>query len=411
MPTRTSTRQAAAKANEALQHSTRSKKASGSKRKGSTEEEAPKTKRGKKVGEDQDAHAELESPSEEKPNEPPKGQLKEGKKKNGHQVNAETKKPSEEAEEKKNVEEGSQQEPKEGAKNGGDLHQKGAVKTSQKRKEEVPSNILEKGIIYFFFRSRVSVDEPESMGDVARSFIVLRPLPLDAELGKGPIGDESNCRLLLLPKKKLPSSSRERYMGFVEKAGTTLETIKDSFLGSEYETKTKGHQEVPSATPLAEGVYAITSTTRSSHLSYILTIPEEPSEVQIDFGLDKKGSFIVSSKSPKFAGPSTARLPKDPEYPQEILDDFRDLRWVPLEPKFIDYPNAQFLMIGEAQGELAKGGMTETKQGETEEAGEELEQLEHENEIRASPIQDDHMVFDDLGMGAKEFSSMPTTWG
>ncbi|KAI1912359.1 hypothetical protein LOZ53_005891 [Ophidiomyces ophidiicola] len=87
----------------------------------------------------------------------------------------------------------------------------------------------------------------------------------------------------------------------------------------------------------------------------------------------------------------------------------RNLRWVPLEPRFLDYPNAQFLMIGEAQG---KGGLTEEDQSrEKELAGEELELLEHENELRASPLRDDHIIFQDLGLSSKEFSSMPTTWG
>ncbi|EAS28955.3 uncharacterized protein CIMG_07701 [Coccidioides immitis RS] len=405
MPTRTSTRQAAVKANEALHQTARAatRRASGSKRKGSTDEGGAKVKRGKKVGDE--PHAKEEAiPADQQPSQPPKDQLKKAEKQqNGHDINGDKKKASSEGK-------GLQKETKEEGKGGAATQPETAVRRSVDREEEIPSNVLEKGIIYFFFRSRVGVEEPESLEDIARSFIVLRPLPLGAELGKGPIGDDPNCRLLVLPKKQLPSSPRERYMGFVEKANSTLKTIRESFLGTEYETKTQGHQEVPSATPLAEGVYAITSTTRSSHLAYILTIPGEPSEIQTDFGLKKKASFVVSSKSPKFPGPSMARLPKPPEYPQEILDGFRDLRWVPLEPKFINYPNAQFLMIGEARGELGKGGMTENKPSEKVEAGEELEQLEHENEVRASPLRDDHAVFEDLGMSSKQFSSMPTTW-
>lgn len=194
---------------------------------------------------------------------------------------------------------------------------KTAVRESEEREEVLPSNILEKGIIYFFFRPRVSVEEPESVEDIARSFIVLRPLPLDATLAKGPIGDEENCRLLVLPKKKLPVSSHDRYTGFVEKAGVNVKTLRESFLGSEYETKTRGTQHVPTARPLAEGVYALTSTTRTSHLAYILTIPSKLGEIQTDFGLKDRGSFIVSTKNPKFPGPSTARLPKPPEFPQK----------------------------------------------------------------------------------------------
>lgn len=70
------------------------------------------------------------------------------------------------------------------------------------------------------------------------------------------------------------------------------------------------------------------------------------------------------------------------------MDKFRDLRWVPLEPEFIDYPNAQFLMIGEAHDGLGKAAIAEPggKTPEQEEPGEELEKLEHENEDRIEAL-------------------------
>ena len=67
------------------------------------------------------------------------------------------------------------------------------------------------------------------------------------------------------------------------------------------------------------------------------------------------------------------------------MDELRDLRWAPLQPKFIDYPNAQFLILGEAQGDLGKGGISEGEEGK-ESAGDEVEMLEHENEVRAYPL-------------------------
>lgn len=65
--------------------------------------------------------------------------------------------------------------------------------------------------MYFFARPRVDVgDEPHSVGDVQRSFLVLRPL-VGAETT--PAKDSANCRLLILPKKKLPGASKhERFL-------------------------------------------------------------------------------------------------------------------------------------------------------------------------------------------------------
>lgn len=70
-----------------------------------------------------------------------------------------------------------------------------------------------------------------------------------------------------------------------------------------------------------------------------------------------------------------------------VLEKFRDLRWVPLEPEFIEYPNAQFLMIGEAQDSLGKAATAEgNKEPHEEEPGEELEKLEEENEHRVEEL-------------------------
>ena len=212
-------------------------------------------------------------------------------------------------------------EPEDGAQSGIEAATttgEGAVQELSERDESTPSSILEKGIIYFFFRGRVGIDEPSEVGDLARSYIVLRPLPHGAKLGEGAIGDAGNNRLLALPKKVLPKSPRDRFMIFVEKAKSSMDDIKDNHLtSSDYETKTAGARHTPAATPVAEGVYAITTTGRESHLAYILTIPSELSEVQEDVGLRERGSFITSVKNPQYSGPAGANLPQGPEYSKE----------------------------------------------------------------------------------------------
>ena len=192
-----------------------------------------------------------------------------------------------------------------------------AVESSSKREESTPSSILEKGIIYFFERGRVGIDEPGSPDEIARSYIVLRPMPHGSKLGDGPIGDHGNNRLLALPKKVFPKSPRDRFMSFVEKAKVSLDEIKTNFGASDYATKTAGTRHTPPMAPLGEGVYAITSTGRESHLAYILTIPSEIGEVQKDIGLEQRGSFTTSIKNPAASGPSNANLPQGPDFPQE----------------------------------------------------------------------------------------------
>lgn len=71
------------------------------------------------------------------------------------------------------------------------------------REDDVPSSILEKGIVYFFFRPRVNITDPQSTNDIARSYLVLRPLPHGAALSEGTIPEGNNSRLIALPKSTL----------------------------------------------------------------------------------------------------------------------------------------------------------------------------------------------------------------
>lgn len=192
-----------------------------------------------------------------------------------------------------------------------------AVEESSKREDSTPSGILEKGIIYFFFRGRVNMEEPSNVGDIARSYIVLRPIPHGAKIGNGPIADAGTNRLLALPKKVLPNTSKDRFMVFVQKANASLEEIKSSLGASDYLKKTAGARHTPSATPVGEGVYAIIKAGRESHLAYILTIPSELGEVQKDIGLQHRGSFVTTAKNPQYPGPQNTRLSESPSYPRE----------------------------------------------------------------------------------------------
>ncbi|KAJ5668149.1 uncharacterized protein N7477_006719 [Penicillium maclennaniae] len=288
------------------------------------------------------------------------------------------------------------------------------VHKSEEREHAVSSNILEKGIIYFFFRPRVNVEDPHGFEDVARSFFVLRPTPLGGELDHDPrpLDKNARCRLLMLPKKKFPTKPGEREMGFVEKADQTIKDLQENFFAAKtYETATRGERTVGESRPYAEGVYAITSTKRASHLAYVLTIPAELGDIQDSFGIHHQGSWIVSSKNPKYPGPSFAQLPKQPEYPASVLEKFRDLRWIPLEPELIEYSNAQFLMIGEAQGSLGKATTAEgNKEAHEHEPGQELKSMEQENEHRVEALQGDQTIFQDLGLHGKKYATLQTTW-
>ncbi|PVH87789.1 hypothetical protein DL98DRAFT_478782 [Cadophora sp. DSE1049] len=288
-----------------------------------------------------------------------------------------------------------------------------SVVQDDKREAAIPSSILEKGIVYFFFRGRVGVEDPQGIEDVARSYIVLRPLPLGAKLGEGPLADSGNARLLALPKKMLPKSRQDRFLVFVENPSATIKDLREQFSSNEYATKTFGTSHTPSATPFAEGIYAITSTGRESHLAYHLTVPSSIGEIQKELGLNEKGSFVVSAKNPNAPGPANATLDNPASYPEALQKKFRNLRWMPLEPELLNYQNTQFLIIGEGMNDMGKAVQEMTKDAKDdakEKPAEELEKLLEEDHDRAEHLKGDDPVFADLGLSSKEYSKMQTTW-
>lgn len=305
------------------------------------EDEDEKENKGGDEGEKEDKKEELRSPSPEKPSSLG---VKEVKEEDKDQIQEQE---QDHGSEREDGIEGEKEEPGTAKAEGEGGAEPEAGEDHGEKTADVghAANVLEKGIIYFIFRGRMNVDEPTSVDDVARTFIVLRPIPAACHLeeGSGTGDDESKqqdnkpkalpkqggekCRQLILPKKTLPVTPRDRFVSWVEKAGTDIATIRASFKGEEHETKTRGLRHTPGATPFAEGVYAITSngpqagagsqrTSGASHIAYMLTLPHEPTQVQTDFGVQRAGSFIVQVKNPSYKGPRFAPS-KAPEYPPE----------------------------------------------------------------------------------------------
>lgn len=84
-----------------------------------------------------------------------------------------------------------------------------------------------------------------------------------------------------------------------------------------------------------------------------------------------------------------------------IMDEFRGLRWGPLEPKHLDYKHAEVLFIGEK--EIPSGG-------ELDAIVEEMEKLEDEDEMRIKHLNGNDAVFVDLELDKKEFAEIGSTW-
>lgn len=83
------------------------------------------------------------------------------------------------------------------------------------------------------------------------------------------------------------------------------------------------------------------------------------------------------------------------------MDEFRDLKWGPLEPKHLDYKHAEVLFIG--QHEIPE-------EGEHKATTEEMERLEDEDGVRVKHLDGNEAVFADLELDKKEFVEIESTW-
>jgi hypothetical protein len=219
-----------------------------------------------------------------------------------------------------------------------------AQKNNNSRSSVTPtqSTILEQGDIFFFYRPKVRSEEVKSIEDVRRFFVVLA------------LESKNLYRLLVIGKKSLPeireseARSSERYWARVGGIFDDPTQLTNELLSKEF-------REGDMARPVGEGKYAIVDHNNHTELAFVLELPKELGEAQNELGIEKEASYIITVINPKIPRreeylPTTAEAPK---YPESVLNDFsNDENFVPLSRnlKFIDYQNAQIILIGAREG-------------------------------------------------------------
>jgi hypothetical protein len=219
----------------------------------------------------------------------------------------------------------------------------GMNQQEEQQKQVSEAEILEQGDIYFFYRPKKGAEEVKGIEDVRRFFMVTAPEQGSSQL----------YRLFVIGKKSLPevrkteARASERYwarVGGIFKDATELtkELLSDEF------------RKGDAARPVGEGKYAIVKHQNHTELAYVLELPKEPGEAQQELGIEKEASYVISVINPKI--PKSSNLPtteEPPKYPQEVLNEFNENEnFVSLskDTKFIDYQNAQIILIGAREG-------------------------------------------------------------
>jgi hypothetical protein len=202
--------------------------------------------------------------------------------------------------------------------------------------------ILEQGDIYFFYRPKKGAEEVKGIEDVRRFFMVTAP-------------EESQLhRLFVIGKKSLPeireteARASERYWARVDGIFKDAKELTKELSSDEF-------RRGDAARPVGEGKYAIVMHHQNhTELAYVLELPNEPGEAQKELGIEKEASYVISVINPKI--PKQSNLPstdEPPKYPQEVLNEFNETEnFVSLskDTKFIDFQNAQIILIGAREG-------------------------------------------------------------
>eukprot|EP00884_Botryococcus_braunii_P010603 jgi/Botrbrau1/19544/Bobra.0035s0036.1 len=244
-----------------------------------------------------------------------------------------------------------------------------------------PEKVVEEGRIFFYYRPRVGVEEPHSISEIQRLFIVLSPTSRE---------DAPN-RMLIVAKKRLPDAKRkEKFYGFVEAVNASMEALTSGLGPSEYNTKTRGRRRVEAARVVGEGAYTIVDDGgRDTYLAYKLEVPEEPGDVQKELRITPQARFHLSIKNPTVPNPPNASIGagKKVDYPPEKMKEFEGppggYNWISAKDTgLLDTQGCEILLIAAGTDDLEDrlGGEVEKRlekavEAEQEEADDDPEKM------------------------------------
>jgi hypothetical protein len=249
------------------------------------------------------------------------------------------------------------------------------VKRDEREAPREMTKVLEGGDIFFAYRPKIDKQIAKSIDDVQRLYMILHPR------GK-PL-----YRLIIIGEKRLPSvngGGDRKTWGFVAKFAERANDVEDELDPERYETKTRGVRQVPAARPAGEGIYAIVSHERHTHLAYVLELPPEPGEVQGALNIVKEGSYIIAIKNPETpAAPGTGLdETRRARFPKNLLERFAARRFIPADPPdFLDYEWAEIILVGARKDIFAELGLELTPENETEATAEIFSDLKMERSL------------------------------
>jgi hypothetical protein len=260
----------------------------------------------------------------------------------------------------------------------------------------------------------VNLTEVHDLADIQRLYILLsRKSPYPPSAGGQA---DSFYRLMRIGKKKLPSTrEHNRFWGIVEEVTDEVPVIQGLLGSGSYSTITQGERSLQACRPAGQGYYAIVQSQASTHLVYVLELPQETGEVQRTLNIDKEASYFLSIKNPQVnLRPATdsnrpglpnqnvaAVLPQSPVpivLPTQLQESFGGRAWAPALPlDLLNFKGIEFVIIGETNNIVKEFGFT----------GQEIEE---EEQIDAEHLQDENL-FAELRLAQSVHPPEPLLYG
>ena len=200
-------------------------------------------------------------------------------------------------------------------------------------------NILQRGNVYFFYRSKI-----EKNG-VQRFFLVLRP------------EKQESYHLLIIGKKRLPVKKEKSYFAFLEAIKESKNDLLQTLGEKHYSTKTRGERTLPFCYCLGEGKYLLLAHGNHTHFIYQLVHPTQIKKSQEEFHIQKEDDYLISVKNPQI-GVELRGIGLDKRqkvnYPTNLQEKFSSgYHFVPLNPAdFLNYEGAELLLIPKTKESL-----------------------------------------------------------
>ncbi len=209
-------------------------------------------------------------------------------------------------------------------------------------------SILQKGLIYFVVRPKVTKEFFIGIKDEVQNFtIILNPHASEKFI------------LLLIGRKELPRGKGRSYFSFVEKIYTNKAELAKNLEEKHYQTKTRGERILHAVHFLGYGKYFLFQNGQHTELLYRLIVCSESENAQLSFNIHEYDQFIIQVKNttlPSFH--SSAQ----PHLPENLENLFMNRKFIPLIPvDFIFYEGVELLLNSRGKETLitSEPGITE----------------------------------------------------